>query len=483
MPRQDFVQEFEHKTLVQVIKAFYSNNFSEEIEKIPENLISEPISGVKYSLDELRAIEKSRCQAAEGDLVNADDAPSCSLSESSKEAIERCSCQGPALSISKVACNKCVNNEYLVTPACQGCLARPCTSCPFGAIEFIDGHSHINQEKCKKCGICAKSCPYGAIVKRSAPCMDVCPVGAIQKDTEGTAVINHDKCIACGQCASACPFGAVMTRSQIIDVLTEIKKGKRVIAMLAPAIMGQFNGLPVGQILSAFCKAGFSDAVEVAIGADITTCNEAKELAERLEKGAPFMTTSCCPAYFTLVRKHIPELREYVSDTGTPMHYTAELLKKEDPDCVSVFIGPCMAKRDEGCLDEFVDYVLNNKEIEALFEALNIVPADCEPIEHQPASKQGRGFPLSGGVAAAVQSLKTCDVCPVAINGINKETFKQLKMYAKNKKADGNLVEVMACMGGCVAGPGVNAPVKKASKEIQDLMKESEELKECPLHF
>lgn len=475
MARQDYVARFEHSVLVQLIRAFYSNNFTEEVNNIPHETLKEDFTDIKYSKENLETIQKERCVADMGFLVNCQDRSD--LKSYAQQALDRQQIEVPVLSISCHSCNKCSSGEYFVTPMCQGCLARPCTNCPFGAIEFVNGKSHINQEKCKKCGICAKSCPYGAIHKTVMPCVAVCPVGAIQKTSTGEATILPEKCIACGQCLRVCPFGAVMTRSEIIDVLKAIKIGKKVIAMLAPAIMGQFNGSSVGQTLMAFKKAGFSDAVEVAIGADITTCNEAKELAERLNGGASFMTTSCCPAYYNAVRKHIPELQEFVSHTLSPMQYTARLLKEQDPTCVTVFIGPCMAKREEGYNDPYTDYVLNNKEIEALFEVLNIVPNQCEELPHEESSKQGRGFPLSGGVAAAVKSLEKCEVCPVAINGLNKDAIKQLQTYAKNKQADGNLVEVMACMGGCVAGPGVAAPVKKATKEVLDIMDKSPDLK------
>lgn len=476
MARQDYAAQLEHETLVKVIKAFLSDHFTENVAQIQNE--EHDLPGVGQSQRKLQNTVADMSAANMGCLVEnkASDTP---LSACAAEALSRTAFETPVLSVSKEACNKCAHNKYVVTNQCQGCLARPCTNCPFGAIEFIDGKSHINQEKCKKCGICAKSCPYGAIIKRTMPCASVCPVDAISKDEAGNAVINHDKCIMCGQCSVTCPFGAIMVNSEIIDVLKAIKAGKKVIAMPAPAIMGQYNSATVAQVLSALVKAGFSDAIEVAVGADITTRNEAHELAERLENGAPFMTTSCCPAYYNAVRKHFPEMQEFVSHTLTPMQYTARLLKEQDPNCVTVFVGPCMAKRIEGMNDEFTDYVLNNKEIAALFEVLNIDPKTMEETHaDNNASKQGRGFALSGGVAQAVISLKTCEVCPVAINGLNKESVRQLKMYAKNRKADGNLVEVMACNGGCIAGPGVAAPIKKAVKEIQDLMAKSEDLKD-----
>lgn len=475
MARQNYVAQFEHDALVQLIEAFYSDYFKVQAQEVPQKTLKEEFPDIKYTQEQLEVMQKERCIADMGFMVDCQERMD--MASYAQEALNRGQIEMPVLSISCHSCNKCSSGEYVVTSLCQGCLARPCTNCPFGAIEFIDGKSHINKEKCKKCGICAKSCPYGAILKTVMPCAAVCPVGAIEKTPTGEAKIIPEKCIACGQCSVACPFGAVMARSEIIDVLKAIKDGKRVIAMPAPAIMGQFNGARVGQTLMAFKKAGFSDAIEVAVGADITTCNEAEELAERLEAGAPFMTTSCCPAYYNAVRKHIPELQEFVSHTLTPMQYTARLLKEQDANCITVFIGPCMAKREEGYNDPYTDYVLNNKEVEALFEVLGIVPNQCEETTYKESSKQGRGFPLTGGVAAAVKSLEKCDVCPVAINGLNKETIKQLRMYAKNKKADGNLVEVMACMGGCVGGPGVVAPVKKATKEVLDIMAKSADLK------
>lgn len=475
MPRQNFAAQKEHEALVTVIKAFLSDNFVENIAKAVQEIPETNPRTIKLTKEQCVQAFKDRLIAGMGFMVNVPDKKDPVFY--AKESLDRTELHMPALSVSCGACNKCANNEYVVTNQCQGCLARPCTNCPFDAIEFIDGKSHINKDKCKRCGICAKSCPYGAIIKRIMPCMAVCPVDAVVKTESGSAGINAEKCISCGQCSAVCPFGAVMVRSEIIDVLKAIKDGKKVIAMPAPAIMGQFETASISQILSAFIKAGFSDAIEVAVGADITTRNEAVELAERMEKGAPFMTTSCCPAYYNAVRKHIPELQEFVSHTLTPMQYTARLLKEKYPGCITVFIGPCMAKRVEGFNDEYTDFVLNNKEVEAWFEVLNIVPKELPEIKKDDkASKQGRGFAITGGVAEAVVSLKTCEVCPVAINGLNKDSIRQLKMYAKNKKADGNLVEVMACTSGCVGGPGVAAPVKKAMKEIKDRMDKSEDL-------
>ncbi len=467
MARIDYDSAFSHQALVRVIEAFFSDDFAARAADIPAQAAQQARPDIKLSVEQLIAAEKDRCLAALGCLVENDNS---SVPETAAGLTTNRLPQSPVLSISKSACNRCPSGTYFVTPACQGCLARPCTNCPFGAIEFVDGKSHINQEKCKKCGICAKSCPYGAILQQVRPCEAACPVKAVEKDSDGAAKINHDKCVSCGKCAVACPFGAVMTRSQIIDVLTAIKLGKHVVAMPAPAIMAQFGAARVGQVLAAFKKAGFTEAIEVAVGADVTTWNESAELAERMEQGAPFMTTSCCPAWMRVVKKHVPELAEYVSHTRSPMHYTAEIVKKQNPDAITVFIGPCMAKREEGIADEYTDYVLNNKEIEALFDVLGIKPVDCEDTDYVDASKQSRAYALSGGVAQAVIAQEKCAVCPIAINGVSKETIAQLKLYAKNKKADGNLIEVMVCPVGCIAGPGVSVPTKQSTKDLKVIM-------------
>lgn len=474
MEAKNYAAQFKRQALVKLIKAFLSNDFLGQVNKIPVEMRPKNVDPVRCCIYKERAVARDRCIAGMGFSVeDADD--SLPLSDYAQKALDRTEINYPVITVSDIACKGCVPSRYFVTDLCQGCLARPCTQCPFGAISVVNGKSHIDPAKCKNCGICANACPYHAIIKAIVPCEEACPVGAIAKNEKGSAVIDFTKCIGCGRCMDACSFGAISGKSEIIDVLKAIKAGKKVIAMFAPAMMGQFD-CSVTQVLESAKKAGFTEAIEVAHGADTTTRNEAKELAERLEAGAPFMTTSCCPAFVNAVEKHIPELKEFVSHTGTPMHYTAKMVKEKDPEMVTVFVGPCVAKREEGLRDPYTDYVLTNTEYHALLEAHEINPAECTDMNYDLPSKQGRGFPVSGGVAEAVKHLKTCEVCPVAINGLNKDTIRQLKQYAKLKKADGNLVEVMACYGGCIGGAAVTTPQKKSLKTIQKVMGETHDL-------
>lgn len=474
----NYSAQFKHQVLVKIIEAFLSGNFTENVNRIPIDIRPKHSEPIRCCIYKERAVAAERCLSAMGFPIEETD-EAMPLSHYAKQALNREQLHKKVLTIIDVACKGCVPARYYVTELCQGCLDRPCTQCPFGAITVKDGRSHIDETKCKNCGKCAMSCPYHAIIKRVVPCEDACPVGAIHKNEFGVAEIDFDKCIACGRCMRACSFGAVSGVSQVIDVLKAIQNGKKVVAMLAPAVMGQFGEMSVGKILSAVKKIGFADVMEVAHGADTTTRNEAAELAERLEKGAPFMTTSCCPAYFNFAEKHLPEIKEFISSTRTPMHYAAEMVKKRDADAVTVFVGPCSAKRDEGLRDEYTDFVLTIKEVFAILEAMQIDMSAGEEMVTDAPSKQGRGFPMTGGVAGAVASLAKCAVCPMTIDGLTKDNVKKLKEFAKKRTADGaNLLEVMACTGGCVGGPVNLTDAKKSAREIKKLMEQSADLKE-----
>lgn len=298
------------------------------------------------------------------------------------------------------------------------------------------------------------------------PCENACPVGAISKDEYGIEQIDEEKCIDCGKCITACPFGSIMENSQIVDVMKSIKSEKEeTIAIVAPAIIGQFK-TKTSNVLGAVKQLGFTDVIEVAKGANVTTVNEADELLERLEAKAPFMTTSCCPAYVSAVEKHIPEMQKYVSHTKSPMYYAAEIARKKYPDAKIVFIGPCIAKRREGMNDPNVDYVMTFEELSALFNGWNVgmelensLQLDDSIFNH------GRAYAASGGVAQSVLEVKPyVNIKPVIVNGLDKKKIKMLKAFGKTGKTSGNFIEVMACEGGCIAGPSSNYDAKTAIK-------------------
>lgn len=466
--------------LVRIIKAFLKGDFEENVRLIPYDMRPKGCD-VPYRccVYKERAILKERTKAGLGISIEDDDERTL-LSTYAKQALDREKPDENCLTVLEAACKGCVPSRVFVTNLCQGCVARPCVnSCSFGAISIVDGKSVIDGGKCKGCMKCTKVCPYNAIVKIRVPCEDSCPVNAIAKDENGHAKIDFDKCISCGKCVSACPFGAVHAKSQVVDVLKQIKSGKKVIAMVAPAIMGQLPCTPE-QLHTAIKNLGFAEVYEVAQGADVTTKHESKDFEERMAKGDKFMTTSCCAAYVQLTQKHLKEIQPFVSESKTPLYYTAEIVKKENPDCVSVFFSPCTAKRKEGSQNPNIDYVLSFEELGAWFIATKTEVGECESTEFRAqASREGRQYAISGGVAHAVSTIvpEELELKAHHINGLNKQTIAELKKYAKCGECEfGNLIEVMSCEGGCIAGNATINSLKTAFKQINAYGEKSESL-------
>ena len=233
--------------LARIIEAFLSDNFEENTRLIPYDMRPKGAE-VPYRccIYKERAILKERVKAGLGFSLEVDDETKL-LSEYAKDALKREKPDENPLTVLDAACAGCVPSRIYVTDLCQGCVARPCQSaCKFGAIEMVDGKSKIDGSKCKSCKMCMNACPYNAIVKLAVPCEDACPVGAIQKDGNGITRIDFEQCISCGKCVAACPFGAVHEKSQIIDILKHMKSGdKKVIAMFAPSIVGQYLSIKI----------------------------------------------------------------------------------------------------------------------------------------------------------------------------------------------------------------------------------------------
>ncbi len=486
--RRNNASYFRREVAVRLVRAYLQGTLLESADRIPYDMRPKN-ADVPYRccIYKERAILRLRCLSALGFAVENDDEFE-PISSYAKKALQREKPEGPFLTVIDVACRGCVKARFIVTDICQGCLARPCyANCNFGAVSFIGGKSRIDSTICKNCGRCRDSCPYGAIARIHVPCEEACPVGAIHKSAEGRAEIDFEKCTGCGRCMRACPFGAIMERSQILDVARKlVAREKLVVALIAPAIVGQFPH-PIEKICGALVELGFAHVQSVAAGADATTLQEADEFIERMERGERFMTTSCCPAYVESAKKHLPEILPFISETPTPMGFAAKTAKELFPDCVTVFIGPCVAKRVEGERDPNVDYVLTFEELGSLFAAagVDVAKAVEKPFE-RPASGQGRGFAITGGVAGAVKTiveakaennprLSEIKVNPIAVDGLSPSGLRMLKVYA-TKSCPGNLVEVMTCEGGCVGGAGVLGDPKRATKEIQKLVQQSPNL-------
>jgi iron only hydrogenase large subunit-like protein len=230
---------------------------------------------------------------------------------------------------------------------------------------------------------------------------------------------------------------------------------------------------------------GFSDVVEVAIGADLCTIQEARDFLEEVPHKQPWMGTSCCPAWSVMAKTLFPEFKEYISMALTPMVITARMVKRDKPKARICFIGPCAAKKLEAnrkSVRSDVDFVLTFEELLGMFDAKDV---DFEKLEADPddslteGSGMGRGFAVGGGVAAAVvEAIKHIDPdrqIQIEYGDGLRECRKMLAM-AKAGKWDGYLLEGMACPGGCVAGAGTIQPVKKSALNVETFKKEASEM-------
>jgi len=460
-----------------VLRLFFAGTLERDIDELPRKLYPRKRDAIRCCIYKDRAITAYRLMAILGISIEAEPDDPLPLKTYARQALDRQTAAEPVLTVIDEGCSACVQNNYFVTDACRGCVARPCTvNCPREAISFQGDRARIDPAACVNCGRCQGVCPYNAIVYQPVPCEEGCPVGAIKKDDRGREYIDYDLCIFCGRCTRACPFGAIMERSQIIDVAKHIQAEVTVVAMVAPSIVGQFPGT-LQQTVAGLRQAGFSVVLEVASGADVTAKKEAAEFVERLEAGDPLMGTSCCPAYTEAVRKHAPDFREFVSSTRTPMSYTAETAADRYPEAIKVFIGPCIAKKFEGIHDANIDYVLTYEELGAFFMARDIDTAAMEPssFDVTTATRHGRGFPVSRGVTEAVKHYvgDRVDVAPVLIDGLQKKGLNQLRAFGRGK-APGNLIEVMSCEGGCICGPGVVSNPKRTDRALKAFLTKAE---------
>ena len=453
----------------------YKEGDLSKLEEIPYKIIPGEISVYRESVFLERAIVRERMRLAMGlDVRSASDqAP---VTHGAEECVKpEKYYEPPLINIIKFACHACPDNVVKVTDACQGCLAHPCKEiCPKEAITFKGGHSQIDPNKCIKCGRCINVCPYNAIIRLKRPCAAACGMNAISSDEYGRAQIDYNLCVSCGMCLANCPFGAIGDKAQIFQTIQALRSDTPVYAAVAPSFVGQFGpDLNPRKLRTAFKALGFADAIEVAIGADLCTLEEAKDFIREVPAEKPFMATSCCPAWAVMAKKLFPEQSHCISMALTPMVLTGRLIKKQHPGCKVAFIGPCAAKKLEAgrrSIRSDIDFVLTFEEVRGMFEARNVDFASLEPLgSMHGASADGRGFAISGGVASAVVNC-IHDIAPdreVKIAGADGlEECRKLLSLAKAGKYNGYLLEGMGCPGGCVAGAGTLQPIAKSTAAV-----------------
>lgn len=464
------LNKLKHEVLTEVAKLAKRDMLTkEEIEKIPYKIIKGDKAIYRCCVYKERAIVQERAKLAAGFLSNGDIEDGELIDIRPDEQI---------IYVIEAACDRCPINKYNITDSCRNCLAHKCKeACNFGAITVISGRAYINQELCKECGMCKKACPYDAVSEVMRPCRKACPTGAVtMKQEDRKAVIKEELCVNCGACMQACPFGAISDKSLIVPVAKRLARKRKMYAVVAPAITGQFGAkITYGQIKSAIKKLGFVDMIEAACGADGVTIHECEEFKERINEGKKYMTNSCCPAFLTYIEKLYGDQKENISNTVSPMVATGRLIKNRDKDAKVVFIGPCTAKKSESVKEgvkDAIDYVLTFEELTALFDAFGVNPWECEEEEVCDASIFGRGFGMHGGLTSSIESYirdKNIDIDfnPVKVAGGNE--IKKAMAMAKIGRLNGNFIEGMMCEGGCINGAGTIVPSIRAKSIFNKL--------------
>lgn len=454
------VQELKYKVLKEIAKGLFNDTLLKDYNEIPKIISPGPRSTMRCCIYKERAIVQERIKLALGgnDKINN------------------------VVEVIDIACDECPLGGYEVTNRCRGCIAHRCEkACHKDAIKFSETTrtAFINKDRCINCGMCAQACQYNAIQNFLRPCEQACKVKAISVGENNAAVIDDNKCIQCGACVHQCPFGAIMDKSYIGDVIKMLKdsdfsKRYPVIAVVAPSIAAQAPS-NLGKLVSAIKKMGFSEVVEAALGADLVANSEAQELAE---KG--FLTSSCCPSFVSLIEKYYPELKENISHNLSPMASVAKVIKEKRSDSKIVFIGPCVAKKQEikkDTVKPYIDSVLTFEEMQAMIDALEI---DIDSLEDTPldnASYFGRIFARSGGVSEAVkQAIKEHNIDfeanPTVVSGIDNCRLALAK--AKSGNREFNFIEGMGCVGGCIGGP---CCLNHERRDVMEINRHSNEAK------
>jgi len=476
MKEQSVVTDLRKLVFTEVAKVAYdSENIAGDIEAIPYKITPSEVPTYRESVYRERQIAAERVRLAMGLSLRPANKPVHVTEGVLASNISEKYYEPPLMQVIPSACDKCPDNEYEVTNQCRNCVSHACIkACPKKAIAVVNGKSFIDKSLCVRCGRCKAACPYDAIAHKIRPCATACGIKAIGTDEYGRAKIDNEKCVGCGQCMSACPFGAIADKSQIFQLIQAIKTGDKIMAAVAPAIVGQFGAkTTLPQIKTALLKLGFADVYEVAEGADLGCIAEANHYVHEVATGnLPFLLTSCCPAWATLAKKQFPDLIAEVSQELTPMVATARKIKElhPEPNVRVVFIGPCAAKKLEASrksIRSFVDFVITFEELGGMFAAKDIVPSELEetPLRVTNCTGAGRGYAVSGGVAAAIERTIKEYYPETDVNVCHAEGLadcKKVLLLAKAGKIRGCLIEGMGCPGGCVAGVGTVVQPDKA---------------------
>ena len=279
--------------------------------------------------------------------------------------------------------------------------------------------------------------------KNCYKCIRHCPVKAIRFSGNQAHIIDNE-CILCGQCFVVCPQNAKQIVNEIEKVKVFIQSGEKVIFSLAPSFIANYDGAGINCLRKALKKLGAFDVEETAIGATIVK-NEYERMVEEDERDV--IISSCCHSVNLLIQKHFPTCIGYLADVLSPMQAHCADIKKRYPDAKTVFVGPCVAKKDEAeHYSGIVDAVLT---FEELGDWMKEEGVEIEFETDSDDNSRARFFPTTGGVLKTMT--RNNKYTYVAIDGV-ENCMTVLKDIEKGK-VHNCFIELSACVGSCVGGP------------------------------
>ena len=279
--------------------------------------------------------------------------------------------------------------------------------------------------------------------KNCYKCIRHCPVKAIRFSGNQAHIIGNE-CILCGQCFVVCPQNAKEIVNEVEKVKVFLQSGDPVVVSLAPSFIANYDGAGIDAMRNALKKLGFYDVEETAVGATIVK-NEYERMLK--EEDRDIIISSCCHSINLLIQKHYPAALEYLADVMSPMQAHCQDIKSRIPNAKTVFVGPCVAKKDEAEYYEgIVDAVLT---FEELTEWLKEEKIELEAVTDTNENSRARFFPTTGGVLKTMNDVS--DYTYVAIDGV--ENCIQVLKDIEKGKIHNCFIEMSACVGSCVGGP------------------------------
>lgn len=285
--------------------------------------------------------------------------------------------------------------------------------------------------------------------KNCYKCIRHCPIKSISFASNKAQIIQ-DSCILCGHCYLVCPQEVKVIRNDVNVVKTLFKNNQKVYVSLAPSFISYFSYTSMDELENALKKLGFFAIEETAIGATIVK----KAYDEMLsEKDRDVIISSCCHSINLLIQKHYPNARKYLANVLSPMLAHAKDIKTRDPEAKVVFVGPCIAKKDEADANKgIVDAVLTFKELDEWFKDENIALKEVQYDWRKEESK-ARLFPTTGGILRTMKC-ENKDYQYLAIDGV--ENSKRVIEDVLAGKIHKCFIEMSSCEGSCVNGPVSN---------------------------